>query len=426
MKTNATLICKLSALFTIFLINHFSANSQCIAPLMVWKNAVLMGGTAQQVGAEYKFPSVITGVNAFVTIKEINGGATLTSVDDNTYGYSEAWQPVVKTPTSQGVSSSYVSFKVEFRDSATGLIHTFPCFQLSFIDVDGDNQFVKEFVAAKDAFKIVVSNVTTLTLTTLSPNFVQATGTFYNYPGIDTSAYVTNINFNYKNAYKIDEVRFGNVTGNTFTVQDRYSCGYFRPVSMTNYIVLPVKSVSLDGVIINNKASLKWKNEEASPINTFQIERSIDGLNFKYVNEVRDGVFTTGTKTTYQYVDDQIAFSNQKQVYYRIKFKDVNGEILFSNTVALQLEHFSNIEITASPNPVIENLNIRFTAKEEGVAEIVLLNTSGQNMIFKKLNINSGTCVTQLNGLTKLTSGIYFVVLKVNGSVAGKHCIYKN
>ena len=98
MKKTSTLVCKLFTLFTIFLLNVFAVKAQCIAPLMVWKNAVLVSGTGGQIGAEYKFPSVIAGVDAFVTVKDIVGGAALTSVDDNTFGYSEAWQPVVKTP----------------------------------------------------------------------------------------------------------------------------------------------------------------------------------------------------------------------------------------------------------------------------------------------------------------------------------------
>jgi hypothetical protein len=55
---------------------------------MVWKNTVLVNGIAGQIKAEYKFPSVITGVDAFVTIKNIVGEASLTSADDNTFDYN--------------------------------------------------------------------------------------------------------------------------------------------------------------------------------------------------------------------------------------------------------------------------------------------------------------------------------------------------
>ena len=128
MKTNFTPKCTLLTLITFFSLSFTAINAQCVAPAMVWENAVLTSGTAGQPGAVYKFPSVTPGVDAMVYLQSLVGGATLTSIDDNTYGYSAAWQPVVRTPSVMGISSSYASFRIEFKDSATGTSHTFPCF----------------------------------------------------------------------------------------------------------------------------------------------------------------------------------------------------------------------------------------------------------------------------------------------------------
>ena len=124
MKKIITFLCK--SLLTILLatcsFNSVKAQT-CTSPTMSWKNPVLVSGTALQTNAVYKFQSVTPGVYALVTITGIVGGATLTSIDDLTYGYNAAWQPVVKTPTAQVAGDSYVSFKIEFKDSVNNNNH---------------------------------------------------------------------------------------------------------------------------------------------------------------------------------------------------------------------------------------------------------------------------------------------------------------
>ncbi len=426
MKTTSTLVCKLFTFFTILFLNVLVVKAQCIAPLMVWQSAVLVSGTSGQIGAEYKFPSVIAGVDAFVTVKDIAGGASLTSVDDNTFGYSEAWQPVVKTPTSQGVSSSYVSFKIDFKDSATGSNHTFPCFQLSFIDVDGDNQHVKEFVAAKGANQIVVSNVTTLALSTLSLNFIQATGTFNNYPGIDTSAYVTNINYNYISTDHIDEVRFGNITDIVFTVQDRYSCGYFRPVAMTNFYVLPVKYISIIATAEENAVTIKWVTEQEINNNYFQVERSFDNSTFNSIGTVMAG-FGAVSKNSYQLIDNAIELMSKAMVYYRLKQVDNMGKATYSNIIAVKLPvQQGRVVMQTSPNPFTENLNVSFTTTGNGFAQITITSINGQKKITKQTAVSKGNNNLQINGFTRLAPGMYTVQLIINGTIISNQKIIKN
>ena len=203
MKSNSTKFTKVLVAVAILTGNAFtSAFAQCAPPSMTYANPVLVSGTAGSVNAKYKFPSVTNGVDAFFTITAKVGGATLTSIDDNTYGYSAAWQPVVKTPSNQGASESYIAFKLEFKNSSDGQNRVYDCFQLSFIDVDGDGQHVREFVAAKDYDSYSVSNTSSLIISQ-SNGLLKAMGPVTNYAGLDTSAWVTNINYNYKNTDKV-------------------------------------------------------------------------------------------------------------------------------------------------------------------------------------------------------------------------------
>ncbi|MEP6712647.1 MAG: hypothetical protein ABJA37_09540, partial [Ferruginibacter sp.] len=87
MKKNFTLKCTVLFAVTIFFSFKINvAKAQLIAPAMVYANSQLVSGIDGQINATYKFPSVTPGVDAYITILDIAGGATLTSIDDNTFG----------------------------------------------------------------------------------------------------------------------------------------------------------------------------------------------------------------------------------------------------------------------------------------------------------------------------------------------------
>lgn len=336
MKTNSTPLFLVLITVVFFSFLFTAANAQCVAPGMKFKNPVLISGIANQVGATYKFPSVIAGVDAIIKVTGKVNGATLTSIDDNTFGYSDAWQPVVKTPTTQGAGESYVSFKIDFVKTTDGSSHVFICFTLSAIDVDGDAVHVREMVAANDYYSYATSNATTLTLSHQG-NLLKAVSTIANFPGIDTSAYVSNINYKYVNASKISEVRLGSVTDASFTVQDRYSCIYFKPINIPNVVVLPANYLSLSTTLNNKTVNLNWQSNEDAENTSYTIERSADGTNFIPVNTVIEK--TAGDNlSSYRATDIAPETSADAYVYYRVKQIAASGKISFSNLTYVHLQ----------------------------------------------------------------------------------------
>ncbi len=426
MKTNFTLKCIIYTLTSLLTFTAAITKAQCVAPAMVWQNAVLVTGNGGQLGDIYKFPSVTPGVDAIVHVEGLVNGATLTSIDDNTYGYSAAWQPVVKTPVTQGVSSSYVSFRIEFKNASDGSIHIYPCFQLSFIDVDGDNIGVKEFVAAKNPDSITVSNLSVLTLEWLTGNLIQATGPILNYSNIDTSSWVTNINYRYSNTDKIIEVRVGNTTNSAFAVQDRYSCGFFQQITMPVVSnILPVKYSSFDAVAANKSVLLKWVTEQEINNNHFEVERSFDGANFTTTAIVLDG-YAYGTQKSYMFTDNAAELQTKTVVYYRLKQVDDNDKAVYTNKLVVKLQSKNSLSIQTSPNPFVEDVNIRFTSTANAVAQINIVSITGQKMMTKQTTVSKGSNTLQISGLANLAPGIYSAQLIIDGVVAGTQKIIKN
>ncbi len=431
MKRNSTFVGKMLFATLLLSLQLFTAKSQCIAPSMIWKDAVLTAGTAGQVGAIYRFNEVTPGVYAHVTITAIVGGATLSNIDDVAFGYGNAWQPVVKTPSVQGISESYISFSIQFYDNSDNKKHKYDCAQLSFIDVDGDSQHVREFVAARGYDSYTVANISILTLTETgsgSDKMLKAVGTYANYAGLDTSAWITNINYRYKNVKEIEEVRIGNITDASFVVQDRFSCGFFQQISMPDVIMLPVTYTSFTGKLDDKTVYLDWKT--ASEINSsyFEVERSFDGTSFKTVGLVLDGFASDNGARFYKFKDNSAVLQGKSYAYYRLKQVDKDGKFNYSTVVALGLKSSASdvAKMTVSPNPFVEKINVQFNTATNGKAEIRLLNVNGQTVISSKSNVTSGTNNLQVNGLSNLTRGMYIFQLLKDGVVTDNQKIIKN
>ena len=425
MTTNSTPVRAFLSAIIILVITTNAVFAQCAPPSMNYANATLVSGNPGAVNAKYKFTSVTPGVDAYFTVTQIVGGAKLTSIDDLTYGYNAAWQPVIKTPTSQGANESYVAFKLEFKNTSDGSNHVYNCFSLSFIDVDGDGNGVREFVAAGGYDSYTVSNVSTLSISQ-SNGLLKATGAVTQYMGLDTSAWVTNINYNYKNTDKVGEIRIGNKTNNSFTVQDRYSCGYFKGIAIPTSIVLGVKYASFDAVKTEDAVKLNWITETETNHSHFEVERSFDMNNFKTIGVVLGGIAHIGNGKSYQYNDKAADLKGRNIVYYRLKQFDMDGKVSYSKILAVRLQDEMVSSMQVTPNPFVENLAVRYNASTSGLAEIRLVNMAGQTILSAKATITKGSNNIQLQGLGTLSSGMYVARLIVNGVVVENHKVIKN
>jgi hypothetical protein len=415
MKTNSTLVYIVFFAIVLYTTVFSTAKAQCIAPGMTFKNPVLISGTAGQVNARYKFPLVIAGVDAIVRIAGKINGATLTSIDDNTFGYNDAWQPVVKTPASQGAAESYVKFNIDFVKSSDTAEHVFICFTMSAIDVDGDGAHVREMIAAKDFNSYGVSNVTTLTIVNQS-GLLKATSTISNFPGIDTAAYVSNINYRYVNKSKITEVRLGSVTDATFTAQDRFSCIYFRPIIIPNIVLLHVQYLTLNTTGTDKNVTLNWQTNEETNSNSFTVERSFDGTIFSAINTIIEGANKESLKS-FQATDNAAELAGKTQVYYRIKQVNASGKVSYSNLSYVHLQITMVEKMKTSPNPFTEQINVQFNSGYKGTAQLSITTITGVTVLNKQYSVNKGNNNLFIDGLAKLTTGVYLAKLSVNGEL---------
>lgn len=431
MKTISTIAVLAIALFTQIFSNN--AVAQCNTPKMVFANPVRIGSAAAgTTGAEYKFTNVISGVDAYIKIKNIVGGASLVNMDETSTGYFNAWQPVVSGPSAPAGNISYIEWEVTYKTSS-GSNYTFNCMDMSGIDVDGDNVRIREFIQCCDQMSAnTPTNVTSaLTMQNISANDWRALGPVTVRNNIDTTSDDVQINFYFTNVNKFT-VKTGSMVNNTTlpgtASTARYHCLYFqKQIDNRPTGVLPVVYGALNANFVNNAVQVNWTTQHEINNSHFEIERSFNNAQFEQVGVALDGIAGTSGSKTYQFTDNSNELKLNKVVYYRLKQIDIDGRATYSSVLMVRLQATTTTSsVSVYPNPFSSQLNVRFNSNENGTGDIKLLNVSGQIMSTKSCTISKGSNNVQIEGLTNLAKGVYIARVTINGSVVDNQKVVKN
>lgn len=428
MKTTSTIILYVCIIATV-LFSQQSVNAQvaCNSPRLQFSNPTLSSGTALSTGAIYKFPNVMAGVDCFIKVTGMYGGAYLVAMETPGQGYPDAWQPIIGGPGAPNLNRSWISFEVSFKTTA-GANYGFPCLDVSAIDVDGDGGKIGEFIEADGHTSFTIPTPTLLTVTDLGAGKIRAQGPVTNRPSIDTSAMDVRASFYYNGRDKI-ELNLGSfVYNNGYTggvARERLNCVYFSKI-VGSYLVLPVNFLSFDATAGDKKVMLNWETENEVNNNHFEVERSFDNNSFKTIGLVMDAINVTENGKGYKYMDNSAELKSQKIVYYRLKQIDHDSRFTYSKVIAVKLQTENKVSMQAGPNPFIDKINIGFDAGTNGTAEIRVTNIAGKTVMVKKYNLSNGYNNLQLNGLGTLSSGMYMVQVYVNGIAMSTQKMIKN
>jgi Secretion system C-terminal sorting domain len=420
MKTNFT-----SARYGLFLVAILfcSTHAKSQNPLFYFDaTPTLISGTELTIGAKYKFDNVAAGTNAVVTIVGATGGAEVVILDDNTLTKPEAFSPQVSVPANL---TGMVEFKIEFFDAALNTLKNMPEVIATAMDIDGSNNVLYERDAINMGGGVLTyqSSPLEILVTKSGTEFLGVNIAGLEYPGVDTTSKQVMFTVGNNNissfTYKAGAMNLQS------SLIKRQKGLYFKSFDYINIVILPVKYFSFTAAVINNNVNLKWVTEQENTNNRFEAERSFDGDNFNFTGIVTNGYNAAGKKN-YQLIDNAPELIGKTVVYYRLKYIDNNGKATYSNTISVKLQANAGVAIQTWPNPFIENVNVSFSAVENGIAEVIILNGNGQKILYKQTSSSKGYNTLQVNGLSNLAPGMYIAHVKINGVFAGTQKIMKN
>ena len=434
MDKNSTLTGKLIMTLAIFtLLSSFSANAgtgKPKAPTFKFNNPILVSGIAGQIGAKYFFKNVYNNKDAVIRIENIVGGAVLKDMDNTTTGYPDAWQPTVGGPGAFG--TFYIKWDVEF-DSA-GVPYVFSLIDLSAADVDGDNVRVRELsgiVGSNINYSLPDSTIPSLlTLSSIKnidnpwgtdddDSVFMALGPVANRAGIDTLALDVRVDYSFANRSSFQIYTGAQIDNNGNTggiATDRFHSIYFGDLT-GRYSVLAVKCQNFNAMWKNDAVNLNWTMCSDVTNSHFEIERSFDQKEFKTIGLVMGSQITgNGLSNQNNFRDADNELTAHKEVFYRLKYVDVNGKFSYSIIKKVSL-YTSKMSMQVMPNPYMDKLNVNFASDEGGTAEIRLMNASGSMVKRIQSAIVRGDNNLQLQDLNSQAPGFYIVNVIINGKI---------
>ena len=163
---------------------------------------------------------------------------------------------------------------------------------------------------------------------------------------------------------------------------------------------LPVTFTAFTGRQERNSVVLEWATASENNNNYFEIERSIDGVNFVTIGYV-DGAGNSSSLLNYEFSDNA---PEQGQVYYRLSQVDFDGKREYADKVVAVLYTGSEIEnLTIVPNPTDGLFKVSASGSMAG-GRIELLSQSGQ--MVRIVNVDSFDATIDISDLP---SGIYIL-----------------
>jgi hypothetical protein len=165
---------------------------------------------------------------------------------------------------------------------------------------------------------------------------------------------------------------------------------------------------------------LSWKTTEEADIETFVIQRSTNGIDFKNAGDVK-GAGYSNEVTAYRFLD---LVNTGKKIYYRLLHYAADGTFTISETFFLEQNNNSNWTVT-SVNSTITNdeLDVTVFAKKSMTVRFEVINKSGRVVKKGTQEIAAGNNSIKINCKT-FSTGAYNVVLK-NGNKNSKITIKK-
>ena len=191
-----------------------------------------------------------------------------------------------------------------------------------------------------------------------------------------------------------------------------YSIGAYNDVwEFTPSSTLPLRLLTFNGRLQEKTVLLQWISENERSFSHYEVERSIDGREWKKMQNVKCKM--QNGRNEYGYEDDINGLRSEvSRLYYRLKMLDNDGKYSYSNVVEIRLSFYNSFSIY--PNPASTSVQLQFGKGVNGKAEVEVRDMSGKVVMSDELRVMSGVATLATN---KLKAGSYVVKVVVGGEL---------
>jgi hypothetical protein len=165
---------------------------------------------------------------------------------------------------------------------------------------------------------------------------------------------------------------------------------------------LPITLINFDGECMGSMISIEWSTASESNNKVFFIEESDDAKNWSMVKSVEGA----GNSTTQKNYSELISSKYANGSYFRLTQVDFNGNSERFSPIFVNCEESLTNEVSISPNPAIDFVNVSITSTEEMETKLTLFSSNGQILFTKSVSLRKGANSISLN-ISDLPSGAY-------------------
>ena len=179
---------------------------------------------------------------------------------------------------------------------------------------------------------------------------------------------------------------------------------------------LPIELLSFTGKLQNENAKLNWSTSFEQNSKGFEIEKSLDGINFRKIGFVA-GAGNSNSARNYSFTDPQRAVEFN---YYRLKLVDIDNTFDYSDVVLVK-NTFGKQDVYLAGNPITNNINIQFAKTPNGKVAVSIYDMKGSKIYDVKYNNYTQTSL-QINTSNKLLAhGVYSVKVETAGKILSQN-----
>lgn len=178
---------------------------------------------------------------------------------------------------------------------------------------------------------------------------------------------------------------------------------------------LPIKLLQFEAKANGTKVDLVWSTAEEKNNDYFTIERSVNGIEFEKVVEIKGA----GNSTTTLHYHSFDLSPLEGISYYRLKQTDYNGQYSFSPirlvNRSTQISSSTLTVMEIGPNPFRNKFTIHYNLQNPGETKFILFNLSGQIVFETSQFDNSGANNFEFTDEKSLPPGTYILNV-INGT----------
>ncbi|MBP9186120.1 MAG: T9SS type A sorting domain-containing protein [Bacteroidia bacterium] len=102
---------------------------------------------------------------------------------------------------------------------------------------------------------------------------------------------------------------------------------------------------------------------------------------------------------------------------------DENGAYVYTNIIRVENVVIAQVNTSVQPNPFQNNLQVNITSPSASDAIITITDIAGKTIKEMKVSCLEGDNTIAINNLDYLSSGVYFVNVKVDNSITNHKLI---